>query len=181
VERPISPYAATKRSGELLCHAAHHIHQTSVLCLRFFTVYGPRQRPDLAIHAFARRLAEGRPLPLFGDGSSARDYTYITDILDGVTASLRLLEAGPSRFDIVNLGESRTVTLAEMVRIVGEEMGIEPVVEHLPPQPGDVQRTWADVSRARALLGYEPSVDFRDGVREFVSWFRAAHGAGRLG
>lgn len=180
VDHPISPYAASKRAAELLCHTAHHLHGTRVLCLRFFTVYGPRQRPDLAIHAFARRLAEGKPLPVFGDGSSARDYTYFTDILDGIVSSLRVLEEGSVGFDIVNLGESRTVTLDEMVRVIGEEMGVEPEIERLPPQPGDVRRTWADVTHAQELLGYRPSVDFRQGVRSFVAWFREAWAAGSV-
>lgn len=180
VDHPISPYAATKRAGELLAHAAHHLDGMGVLCLRFFTAYGPRQRPDLAIHAFARRMAAGESLPLFGDGSSARDYTYVDDVVAGVMAALRYLEATPGDYQIVNLGESRTVRLHEMVSVLAEELGIEPRLDHLPPQPGDVERTWADVTRARRLLGYEPSTDFRDGIRRFVAWFRTTDAGKRL-
>jgi UDP-glucuronate 4-epimerase len=172
VDHPISPYAATKKAGELLCHTYHHLHGIGVMALRFFTVYGPRQRPDLAIHKFARLLAEGRPLPMYGDGSTARDYTYIDDILKGVMAAVDHLRAHPEAYEIVNLGESRTVTLAEMIRVVGEEMGVEPEVRRLPMQPGDVLRTCADVSKARHLLGYQPATEFRAGVRQFVEWYR---------
>ena len=171
VDRPISPYAATKLAGELACHTYHHLHGLSVLALRFFTVYGPRQRPDLAIHKFARLISEGRSIPMFGDGSSERDYTYIDDILQGIHASIDLLQRSEPVFEIVNLGESRTVSLREMIQVLGEEMGVEPVVEQKPMQPGDVLRTYADVSRAGALLGYLPSVDFREGVRGFLEWF----------
>ncbi len=173
VDRPISPYAATKKAGELLCHTATHLDGIACVCLRFFTVYGPRQRPDLAIHKFARLMDAGRPIPMFGDGTSQRDYTYIDDILAGVTASLDLARSNPGTYEVINLGESRTVSLTEMIQVVAEEMGVDPVIDQLPPQPGDVERTYADVSRARRLLGYAPTTDFRDGVREFVTWFRA--------
>ena len=171
VDRPISPYGATKKAGELLCSTYHHLHGVGVMALRFFTVYGPRQRPDLAIHKFAHLLAEGRPVPMYGDGTTARDYTYIDDILSGVIAALAYVRESPDAFEIVNLGENRTVTLTEMIRVLGEEMGIQPKIEHLPLQPGDVFRTYADVSKARRLLGYGPTTDFRDGVRRFVRWF----------
>ncbi len=171
VDRPISPYAATKLAGELACHTYHHLHELSVLALRFFTVYGPRQRPDLAIHKFARLIREGRSIPMFGDGSTARDYTYIDDILQGILASIDVLRRSEPLFEIVNLGGSRTVSLKEMIQVLGEEMGVEPVVDQKPMQPGDVLRTFADVSKAATLLGYEPSVDFRDGVRSFLEWF----------
>ena len=171
VDRPISPYAATKLAGELACHTYHHLHGLSVLALRFFTIYGPRQRPDLAIHKFAHLIREGRSIPMFGDGSSERDYTYIDDILQGILASVDLLRRSEPLFEIVNLGESRTVSLKEMIQVLGEEMGIEPVVDRQETQPGDVERTYADVSKARVLLGYEPSVEFRDGLRAFLDWF----------
>ena len=172
VDRPISPYAATKRAGELLCSSFHHVHGIGVVALRLFTVYGPRQRPDLAIHKFARLLSEERPLPVYGDGSSARDYTYIDDIVLGVGTAVDFLRARPATYEIVNLGGSRTVSLNEMVEVVSSEMGIEAKIQRLPMQPGDVLRTYADVSKARRLLGYDPTTDFRAGVRKFVEWFR---------
>lgn len=172
VDRPISPYAATKKAGELICHAATHLRGTTCICLRFFTVYGPRQRPDLAIHKFARLMEEGRAIPRFGDGSTQRDYTYIDDILQGVLASLEYARLHPGTYEVVNLGESRTVSLNEMIRVVAEALDVEPVIDELPMQPGDVTRTYADVSRARELFGYEPTTDFRDGIARFVAWFR---------
>lgn len=172
VDNPISPYAATKKAAELLCHSYNHLYGLTCLCLRFFTVYGPRQRPDLAIRKFARLLVEGEEIPMFGDGSTQRDYTYIDDIVDGVLGGLRWAEANPGAYEIVNLGESRTISLKEMIRVVSEEMGVEPRIRQFPMQPGDVERTYADISRARSLLGYNPRWEFREGVREFVKWFR---------
>ena len=173
VEQPISPYAATKRAGELLCHAWRHMYGTSVVCLRFFTVYGPRQRPDLAIHAFARKMAAGEPIPLFGDGSSQRDYTYVDDTVQGVLGAIRYTGEHPGAFEIVNLGESRTVSLSRLVELLSGALGVEPRIERLPPQPGDVERTFADVSKARRLLGYDPRVQMEEGIPRFVEWFRA--------
>jgi UDP-glucuronate 4-epimerase len=170
VDHPISPYAATKKAGELICHTYHHLYGLGTVALRFFTAYGPRQRPDLAIHKFARLMAERRPLPVFGDGSTARDYTYIEDIVEGVTGALDYLAANPAAYEVVNLGESRTVTLTEMIRVLADEMGIEPVLERLPPQPGDVRRTFADITKARRLLGYDPVTEFREGIRRFLRW-----------
>ena len=174
VGAPISPYAATKRAMELACHTHVHLYGISVIALRFFTVYGPRQRPDLAIHKFARLLRDGRPLPMFGDGTTARDYTYIEDILQGIEGAQRLLESSSEpRFEIINLGESRTVTLSAMIEILSEEMGVRPEIDHLPPQPGDVCQTFADVTKAQELLGYNPKWDFRDGIRMFLSSFES--------
>ena len=173
VDRPISPYAATKRAGELLCHTYHHLHPIGVIALRFFTAYGPRQRPDLAIHKFAKLIRDGRPLPVYGDGSSARDYTYVDDIVDGVIAALDALVREPDTYEIVNLGESRAVALDEVIRVLGEEMGIEPRIERLPMQPGDVPRTFADIAKARRVLGYAPTTEFRDGIQRFLRWFDA--------
>lgn len=173
VDNPISPYAATKKAGELLCHSYNHLFGITCLCLRFFTVYGPRQRPDLAIRKFARLLSRGEEIPMFGDGSTQRDYTYIDDILNGVQGGLRWTWNNPGGYEIVNLGESRTISLKEMIRVVSEEMGLEPRIKQLPMQPGDVERTFADISRARGLLGYDPRWNFRDGIREFIRWFRA--------
>ena len=172
VDAPISPYAATKRAGELICHTYRHLHGLSIACLRFFTVYGPRQRPDLAIHSFARRMAAGEPVPLFGDGSSQRDYTYVDDIVDGIEGALAFTEGEP-RFEIFNLGESRTTTLRRLVELLSGALGVEPRIEWKPPQPGDVERTFADVSRARRVLGYAPRVPVEDGIPRFVAWLRA--------
>lgn len=173
VDHPISPYAATKRSGELLCHTQTHLQGTTCICLRFFTVYGPRQRPDLAIRKFSRLLLSGEPLPRFGDGGSARDYTYIEDILDGVESALAFARRNEGRFEILNLGESRTVMLSEMIRVLGEVFSVTPEIRSLPPQPGDVDRTFADVSRARELLGYRPTTEFVDGIQRFAEWYLA--------
>lgn len=173
VDSPISPYAASKRGGELLAHTYAHLFGIRIICLRFFTVYGPRQRPDLAIHKFVRLLDRGEPIPMYGDGSTERDYTYIDDIVDGVTGALRWSDGvSDGSFEIVNLGNNQTVSLSGMIRTIGEVMEVDPVVERLPLQPGDVQRTWADISRARELLSYGPDTEFREGVRRFVSWFR---------
>jgi UDP-glucuronate 4-epimerase len=181
VDAPISPYAMTKKAGELLCHTYHHLYGLSVACLRFFTVYGPRQRPDLAIHKFARLLAAGRPIPFFGDGTTRRDYTYVTDTLQGVLGALAWLEAaGEPRYEIFNLGESQTVTLSRLVELLGQAMGCTPKLERLPMQPGDVLCTYADIARSRSLLGYDPQVKIEDGIRRFVAWFREeGEGAGK--
>ena len=172
VEHPISPYAATKRAGELLCHTYHHLFGLSIVCLRFFTVYGPRQRPDLAIHKFTRLISEGRPIPVFGDGSTRRDYTYVDDILQGIEGALRLTEDAEPRFEIVNLGESETTTLARLIELISRAMGREAIIDRQPLQPGDVERTYADISRARALLGYAPTTKVEEGIPKFVEWFR---------
>ncbi len=175
VDQPISPYAASKRAGELLGHTYSHLYGITFLCLRFFTVYGPRQRPDLAIHKFARLMEAGEEIPVFGDGTSRRDYTYIDDILQGVEGALEWVDRTDGAFDIVNLGESRTVELREMVGVLAQELGVEPRIRWLPPQPGDVEQTFADVSKARSLLGYDPKWEFEDGIRKFVAWFREEH------
>ncbi len=173
VDHPISPYAATKKAGELLCHAQTHLYGTSCLCLRFFTVYGPRQRPDLAIRKFSRLLLSGQPIPRFGDGTTARDYTFVDDIIRGVVSALDLTRREEGRYEVVNLGESRTITLTEMIRVVGQVFGREPHIEALPDQPGDVERTYADVAKARDLLGYDPSTEFVEGMERFAAWYEA--------
>jgi len=173
VERPISPYAATKRAGELLCHTYHHLHGMGVIALRFFTVYGPRQRPDLAIRKFTTLMLRDEPIPFFGDGSTERDYTWIDDILQGVVAAIDRTARVPGEYAIINLGESRTTSLARLVALIGEALGVEPRLERLPLQPGDVRRTFADVTRARDLLGYEPTTPVEVGIPRFVEWMRA--------
>lgn len=168
VDDPVSPYAASKKAGELLCYTFHHVYQLNVTCLRFFTVYGPRQRPEMAIHKFVRSILDGTPLTLFGDGTSSRDYTYIDDIIDGVMAAL----STPNGFRIINLGESKTITLAQLVELLEEELGLEANRHFVSAQPGDVDRTYADISRAQEQLGYHPQVSISEGVRRFVSWYR---------
>jgi UDP-glucuronate 4-epimerase len=172
VDRPISPYAATKRAGELLCHAHHHLYGTAVHALRFFTVYGPRQRPDLAIRKFATLMLHGEEIPMFGDGSTERDYTWVDDIVDGVAASVRRTAAEPGEFQVINLGGNQTTPLARLIELMGGALGIEPRVRRLPLQPGDVERTFADVSRAGELLGYRPAVPIEEGIPRFAAWVR---------
>lgn len=172
VDRPISPYAATKAAGELLCYTWHHLFGLHAHCLRFFTVYGPRQRPEMAIHKFARQIAAGEPVTLFGDGSSSRDYTYIDDIIDGVVAAVERVEG----YRIYNLGESETTRLIDLVEMIGAALGEQPQIQWLPNQPGDVPRTFADVSRARAELGYAPRVPIAEGIRRFADWYRDQEG-----
>jgi len=171
VLQPISPYAATKVANELTCHTYHHLYGQSITCLRFFTVYGPRQRPDMAIHKFTRMLLAGEPIPFYGDGSSRRDYTYIDDILDGVSAAMER-DLG---FEIVNLGNSQTVSLDELVTTLAETAGVEPVLDRQPVQPGDVPQTCADIGKAVGLLDYAPSTSLAEGVERFVAWYREEH------
>ncbi len=171
---PVSPYAATKRAGELLCHTYHHLHGLSCLCMRLFTVYGPRQRPDLAIHKFTRALSRGEPVSVYGDGGALRDYTYVDDTLDALCRALEVVveRSSGSVFDILNIGAGRTTSVNQLVRLLVEKTGVEPKIEHLPPQPGDVPRTWADITRARAVLCYDPKVTLEAGLERFVAWFR---------
>jgi len=177
VDQPISPYAATKRAGELLCHVYHRLYGLPVVCLRFFTVYGPRQRPDLAIHKFTRLIARGEPIPVYGDGTSRRDYTYVSDVADGIVAAIDRAP-GERGFDIVNLGNSQPVELRELIRIIEGCLGKKAQIERLPDQPGDVPVTYADISRARELLGYEPRVPIAQGIAEFVEWYLDSGGPG---
>ena len=169
IRQPISPYAATKGAGELLCHTYSHLYGLRCVCLRFFTVYGPRQRPDLAIHKFAKLISQHQPIPVFGDGSTRRDYTYIDDIIDGVTAAI---DYDKSNYEVINLGESRTVELRELISLLEKELDTHAIIERQPPQPGDVPQTFADVSKARALLNYQPKTQIEEGLRRFVEWFR---------
>ena len=173
---PISPYAATKRAGELLCATFSQLYGQRIMALRFFTVYGPRQRPDLAIHKFTRLIWEGRAVPFYGDGSSERDYTYISDIVGGVAAALDWTAAPEPALEIVNLGESRTTSLSALVGLIARAVGREARLEHLPLQPGDVLRTCADVRKALRLLGYRPGTTVEEGIPRFVRWFEESHG-----
>jgi UDP-glucuronate 4-epimerase len=168
VDFPISPYAATKKAGELICHTYHHLNRIAMTCLRFFTVYGPRQRPDLAIHKFAKLIEDGKPIPVYGDGSMMRDFTYIDDIIDGTVGAIDKCEG----YNIYNLGESRPVTVNTLISEIEKALGKKTVIERLPLQPGDVERTYADVTKARRDLGYNPNTDISDGLKRFVEWFR---------
>lgn len=168
VAEPISPYAATKRAGELLCYAYWHLYRLPIFCLRFFTVYGPRQRPDLAIHKFTRLIAQGKPLPVFGDGTTSRDYTFIDDIVSGILAAHDHCD----RYRIYNLGGSDPVTLATLIAEIEHALGQKAVIDRRPKQPGDVERTYADLTRSSAELGYRPKTPLREGLGKFVAWFR---------
>jgi UDP-glucuronate 4-epimerase len=171
VNNPVSPYAATKRAGELLCHTYAHNYGMHITCLRFFTVYGPRQRPEMAIHKFSQLLAEGKEIPIFGSGESRRDYTYVEDIVAGILAAI---EANPG-FEIINLGESQTISLIEMVRHLEDALEKKALLHFLPNQPGDMETTYADISRARRILGYNPQKPFKEGIRLFADWFKRSH------
>jgi len=166
--KPISPYAATKLAGEALCHVYHHLYGIDMVCLRFFTVYGPRQRPDLAIRKFTQAILAGEPVTVFGDGSTRRDYTYIDDILQGILACLERSLG----YEIINLGESRTVELRELVQLLEKTIGKKAKIRSLPTQPGDVPITYADISKAKRLLGYQPKIGIEAGVQKFVDWFQ---------
>ena len=173
---PVSPYAATKRAGEMLLSAVAPIYGFRAASLRFFTVYGPRQRPDLAIHAFARKMVEGRTLTLFGDGTQARDYTYCDDIVAGVVAAVAWTAKAPVGAETFNLGGNRSIPTEAMVSEIAGALGIKPNIEWAPMQPGDVQRTAADLTKSGALLGYAPKTPFPEGIRRFIRWFREAYG-----
>ncbi len=166
---PISPYAASKLACEALGHTYHHVYGMDIVMLRFFTVYGPRQRPDLAIYKFAQLIESDKPIPVFGDGSTARDYTYVTDTVDGIIASTRK-EFG---FEIFNLGESECVTLSRLIELVEVSLGKKAVINRLPNQPGDVPLTYADISKAEKLLGYHPKIKIEEGIQKFIAWFRS--------
>jgi len=169
IRQPISPYAATKAAGELLCHTYTHLYGIRSVCLRFFTVYGPRQRPDLAIHKFARLISEGKAIPVFGDGTTRRDYTFIDDIVAGVKAAI---DYEGSDYEVINLGESRTVELRELISLLEKELGVAAQVDCLPLQPGDVPQTFADITKARQMLGYNPQTQIEEGIHRFVEWFQ---------
>ena len=168
VAEPISPYAATKRAGELLCYTFWHLYKLPIFCLRFFTVYGPRQRPDLAIHKFTRLISAGQPVPVFGDGSTSRDYTFVDDTVGGILAALERCD----RYRIYNLGGSDPVSLAKLIEELERAVGRTAIIDRRPAQPGDVERTYADLTRSRAELGYESKVGLAEGLRRFVDWFR---------
>ncbi|HKS39976.1 MAG TPA: GDP-mannose 4,6-dehydratase [Blastocatellia bacterium] len=168
ISQPISPYAATKIAGEAACHVYSHLYEMRVVCLRFFTVYGARQRPDLAIHKFARLITEGRAIPMYGDGSTRRDYTYIDDIISGVVAAMNYDQ---SKFEVINLGESETTQLRRLVELLEQALGKRAIIEHQSMQPGDVPVTYANIDKARRLLGYDPKTKIEAGIEKFAAWF----------
>ena len=169
IRQPISPYAATKAAGELICHTYTHLYGIRSVCLRFFTVYGPRQRPDLAIHKFARLISEDKRIPVFGDGTTRRDYTFIDDIIAGVRSAI---DYDRTDYEVINLGESRTVELRELIALLEKELGKTAQIDLQPLQPGDVPQTFADIAKARRLLGYNPQTQIEEGIRTFVRWFQ---------
>jgi UDP-glucuronate 4-epimerase len=169
IRQPISPYAATKAAGELICHTYTHLYGIRSVCLRFFTVYGPRQRPDLAIHKFARLISEDKRIPVFGDGTTRRDYTFIDDIIAGVRSAI---DYDKTDYEVINLGESRTVELRELIALLEKELGKTAQIDRQPLQPGDVPQTFADITKARRLLGYNPQTQIEEGIHTFVRWFQ---------
>ncbi|MFN2433343.1 MAG: GDP-mannose 4,6-dehydratase [Gemmatimonadota bacterium] len=175
--RPASPYAATKKAVEEIAHALHHVAQLDVVCLRYFTVYGPRQRPEMAVHKFARYLSAGRSLPVYGRGLLQRDYTYVSDAVAGTLSAIDFLLRTRPCFEVFNIGNSRRVRLDELLEMLQAALGLQGQVRHEDGPPGDVKRTWADISKARRLLGYEPKVPIEEGIREFAAWFLAEGGA----
>lgn len=169
ISQPISPYAATKIAGESACHVYSHLYGMRIVCLRFFTVYGARQRPDLAIHKFARLITEGRAIPMYGDGSTRRDYTYIDDIISGVVGAMKYDE---SKFEVINLGESETTELRRLVELLESALGRKATIDYQPMQPGDVPITYASIDKARRLLGYAPGTKIEAGIEKFAAWFK---------
>jgi UDP-glucuronate 4-epimerase len=168
--QPISPYGATKRAGELLCYSYHHLYATNIACLRIFTAYGPRQRPEMAIHKFTRLIDRGEKIPMYGDGSSRRDYTYIDDLIDGILGVIDQHKG----FEIYNLGESQTTSLKELIRLIEEALGKKAKIETMAFQPGDVSVTYADITKAKRMLKYHPKVKMKEGIRRFVEWYKMA-------
>ncbi len=166
--QPISPYGATKRAGELLCYSFHHLFRMNIACLRIFTAYGPRQRPEMAIHKFTRLIDQGKEVPMYGDGSSKRDYTYIDDLIDGMIAVLNRHKG----YEIYNLGESKTTSLKELIGLIESALGKKANIRVMELQPGDVSITCADITKAARLLGYQPKIEMEEGIRRFVEWYK---------
>lgn len=172
VDYAISPYAATKKANEVMTHVYHKLFDFNVIMLRFFTVYGERQRPDLAINKFTRLIMEGKPIPVFGDGTTSRDYTYVKDIIDGIIKSLKYVEEHENVYEILNLGESEPITLSQMISTIEEVLGKKAIIDRKPMQPGDVNRTYADITKAKKLIGYCPQTSFKEGITNFVNWYK---------
>ena len=172
VDFAISPYAATKKANEVMAHVYHKLYDMNIIMLRFFTVYGPKQRPDLAINKFTRLMLEDKEIPMFGDGTTSRDYTYIDDIVDGIIKSCEYTLNHKNVYEILNIGNSSPTSLREMIEIIAKTLNVEPKIKQLPMQPGDVDRTYADISKAKKLIGYEPKTTFGEGIKKFVEWYK---------
>ena len=172
VDYCISPYAATKKANEVMAHVYHKLYDMNVIALRFFTVYGPKQRPDLAINKFTDLIIKNEKIPMFGDGSTFRDYTYVDDIVEGIIKSIDYVEKNDSVYEIINLGSSNPIKLREMIDIIGKKLNKKPVIEKLDMQSGDVDGTYADISKAKSLIGYEPKIKFEDGIERFIEWYK---------
>lgn len=172
VDYAISPYASTKKANEVMTHVYHSLYNINVIMLRFFTVYGPKQRPDLAINKFTRLMLEGKEIPIYGDGTTARDYTYIDDIVDGIISSCDYVDLNTDVYEIINLGNSSPVSLKDMVDTISKVLVVKPKLKYMPMQPGDVNITYADISKAKNLLGYEPKIEFEEGIRRFIKWVK---------
>ncbi|MCF2638842.1 GDP-mannose 4,6-dehydratase [Fusobacterium varium] len=172
VDFTISPYAATKKSCEVMGHVYHKLYNIDMVQLRFFTVYGPKQRPDLAIHKFTKMILEDKPIPFYGDGTTKRDYTYIDDIVDGILKSMSYLFNNKNVYEIFNLGESHVVSLKEMVETIENALGKKAILDIQPMQPGDVEKTYADISKAKAMIGYDPQTNFAEGIKKFIEWYK---------
>ena len=172
VDYAISPYAATKKANEVMAHVYHKLYNMNIMMLRFFTVYGPKQRPDLAINKFTRLMIEGKEIPMFGNGNTSRDYTYIDDIVEGIIKSCEFCLSNKNVYEILNLGNSNPISLIDMIRTIGETLEIEPKIEQLPMQAGDVETTFADITKAKKIIGYEPKTPFYNGIKKFVEWYK---------
>ena len=172
VDFAISPYAATKKANEVMAHVYHKLFNMNIIMLRFFTVYGPKQRPDLAINKFTRLMLEGKEIPMFGDGTTSRDYTYIDDIVDGIVSSCNYVLTHNDVYEILNIGNSAPTSLKEMIETIGETLKVNPKIKQLPMQPGDVDRTYADITKAKEMLGYEPKTTFKEGIQKFIDWYK---------
>lgn len=172
VNHPISPYAASKKAGELLCYTYHHLYDLNVACLRFFTVYGPRQRPDLAIHKFTKLILKNKSIPFYGNGKTERDYTYIDDAVEGIIKTIIWIKKNRRKYEIFNLGSSRKISLNEMVKAIEDVLYKKAILKKLPMQHGDVNRTYADISKAENVLGYNPKTEFIEGIKKFVEWIK---------
>lgn len=172
VDFAISPYAATKKANEVMTHVYHKLYDMNVIMLRFFTVYGPKQRPDLAINKFTRLMLEGKEIPMFGDGTTSRDYTYIDDIVNGIDRACKYALDNKEVYEILNIGNSSPISLKQMIDVIAKTLNVEPKINQLPMQPGDVERTYADISKAKRLIGYEPKTSFEQGIKKFIQWFK---------
>ena len=172
VDFAISPYAATKKANEVMAHVYHKLFKMNIIMLRFFTVYGPKQRPDLAINKFTRLMLEDKEIPMFGDGTTSRDYTYIDDIVDGIARSCNYVLTHEDVYEILNIGNSSPTSLKEMIDTIAETLGVKPKINKLPMQPGDVDRTFADITKAKKMIGYEPKTTFKEGIQKFVDWYK---------